>query len=72
MLTTHQSNERYGQELVIADPDIQALMQGDSMENGFGSEGNLLPVGSESHPIATEIGRSGAEQSKKKRELDLT
>ena len=38
VLTTHQNSERYGQELVIADLDIQALMQGDRMENGFGSE----------------------------------
>ena len=44
MLTTHQSNERYGQELVIADPDIQALMQGNDMENGFGSEGHVQGV----------------------------
>ena len=43
-LTTHQNNGRYGQELVIADPDIQALMLENDMENGLGSEGHVQGV----------------------------
>ena len=44
ILITHQSNGRCRQELVIADPDIQALMQGNDMENGFRSEGHVQGV----------------------------